>query len=259
MGSFPDEQASETLSRIPGVLMDGTTALTRGMPADDLADPADYKEWKIGIADPYQEEFIAPDKVFLLAEDGTKLWDNYTANEKMQAGYIMAPTWLTDNIMVLPGVRVERTEVTSKPRLVELFYKNNPEVVGGGKFVTGCSGNYTDVFPSLRLRFKLPMGLDLRMAGTEAISTPSFKHSVGFADLSSGSTVLRMGNPDLLPTRATNFVILENYLPRMAGVISGGSFRKENTKVAEEQAYADYMWKQPGGGDIEVETKFRSQ
>jgi len=95
----------------------------------------------------------------------------------------------------------------------------------------------------MTMRFKLPLGLDLRMAATKGIARPSFKQTVGFADLR--------------PTRSTNYdVILEHYSSFMAGVVSAGFFYKEITDVAQEQAHADYLWDSPDG-QIEVETMLR--
>ncbi|MEJ2051360.1 MAG: hypothetical protein P8Y60_16255 [Calditrichota bacterium] len=38
--------------------------------------------------------------------------ENYTADETISAGYAMAEIWATDRLMFLPGVRVERTDLS---------------------------------------------------------------------------------------------------------------------------------------------------
>jgi outer membrane receptor protein involved in Fe transport len=201
--------------------------------AEDLADPDDFKNWSIKLDDPFIIEWDPPKDLIFASDNSTTMDENYTANEDIFAAYLMAEFWLWDNIMILPGVRYEATKWDSKPRLIDAYKRNNPEDTQF--FATPASGDYDDLFPSLQLRFKLPANLNLRLSGSKAISRPSFRLLAGFNDYNDEDLELYTGNPELQPTRATNFdIILEHYQPEIASHVSVGYFNKRLTDVMQE-------------------------
>ncbi len=200
--------------------------------AEDLADPGDWKDWTTGENDDFLKEWDPPVDVYFITATSTDLDENYTATEDIISGYLMGELWVGRNIMVLPGVRVEKTAIESQSR--PLVSRLTSEDIS--------KGSYTDIFPSMHLRFKLPMDLNLRFSGTKGISRPSFREMVGFNDYDSGDLALFAGNPDLIPTRAINLdVLLEHYSPRMASYMSAGFFYKKISDVIQtvEYSYAE--------------------
>ena len=197
--------------------------------ADDLADPEDWKAWTSDENDAFLKEWDPPIDVFFITTTSTDLDENYTATEDIISGYLMGELWLGRNIMVLPGVRVEKTAIESQSRaLVSRVTEDKTSL-----------GDYTDIFPSLHLRFKLPMGLNLRFSGSKGISRPSFREMVGFNDYDPEDLELFAGNPKLIPTRATNLdIILEHYAPRMASHMSAGFFYKKISDVIQTVEYS---------------------
>ena len=205
--------------------------------ADDLADPDDFKNWSIKRNDPFIIEWDPPKDLIFASDNSTTMDENYTSEENITAAYAMGEFWFGDNVMVLPGVRLEATDWSSTPRLIDAYKRNNPEDTQF--FATSASGDYSDFFPSLQLRFKLPANLNLRLSGSQAISRPSFRLLAGFNDYNDEDLELYTGNSDLDPTRATNFdIILEHYAPSLAAHMSVGYFNKTLTDVQQEISFS---------------------
>lgn len=206
--------------------------------ASDLADPGDWKAWTVGENDEFLKEWDPPVDLFFITTTSTDIDENYTATEDIIAGYLLAEVWFGRNIMVLPGLRVEKTTIESKSRLIDSFLKNNPDREGEMSS-DPASGGYTDLFPSLNVRFKLPNDINLRLSGSKGISRPSFREMVAFNDYDPGDMALFAGNPDLIPTRATNLdVILERYDLRTASYMSAGLFYKKISDVIQTVEYS---------------------
>jgi len=202
---------------------------------DDIPYP---KEWTSLEDDAYIKEWDPPMNMTFITESSTDMWENYTANERIIGGYLMAELWWGRNIMVLPGVRVEKTSTEAESRLIEAFLKNNPEYESEQATKKG-GGSYTDIFPSLHARLKLPRDINLRLSASKGISRPSFMLMVGYNEYKSDDLELKAGNPDLVPTKATNLdIILEHYSPRMASYMSAGFFYKDIEDVMMEVNYS---------------------
>ena len=203
----------------------------------DLEDAEGYKYWTTFEQDPYLFEWDPPSGLLLESDNSTTLDENYTANETIAAAYIMSEIWLGNKLMLLPGFRMEKTKTTAKPRLTDLYLHNNPEEAGRVSAIE-ASGTYTDYFPSFHLRYKLPADINFRASYSKGISRPSFRLFVGYNDYDPNNLELVTGNPNLIPTRATNFdLILEKYSPDMASHMSAGFFMKKISDVMEQVYY----------------------
>ncbi len=123
---------------------------------------------------------------------------------------------------VLAGARVEHT--------VSRY--------GGFVTVTDANGNsstqfndvrktYTNVFPTVQLRYDLTTQLVARATYSTGIARPGFLQTIQSGQVDVGNQVVTTGNPDLRPTYGNNFdVALEYYLPEN-GIISLGAFDKQ--------------------------------
>jgi TonB-dependent receptor len=101
-----------------------------------------------------------------------------------------------------------------------------------------ASNSYTDVLPSLNLRFFLSDDLQLRFAAGKAISRPSFSQMVpyttlGFSFINSyypnavGYATASGGNPKLKPTRSTQFDTSLEWYFAPGGSVTGAVFYKD--------------------------------
>lgn len=124
---------------------------------------------------------------------------------------------------VVAGVRVEET------RAVYAAYKQDATGLTcpvNQNCPVSNGVNYTDVFPSVQLRYTFDTDLIGRAAISSTIARPGFQQITPTTSVDNNGNVTT-GNPNLKPTRATGFdLALEKYLPH-AGVLSAGVFAKD--------------------------------
>ncbi len=191
------------------------------------------KAWSITEDQDFIIEYDPPLNMVFFSESGTDIDENYLANENILAAYAMAEFWLGNKFMVLPGLRVEKTSTSTESRLVDNFRRNNPEVAEQQSSID-ATGNYTDLFPSLHLRYKLPKDINARFSYSKGIARPSFRYFVEFNDYDIEDKELFTGNKDLNPTRSMNIdVLLEHYSPMLASHMSVGFFYKKIDDVIQ--------------------------
>lgn len=216
-------------SEISSFDMDLTEEALEELAEDGIPYP---KPWTVTEDQDFIVEYDPPLNMVFFSESSTSIDENYLANESILAAYAMAEAWW-GNLMVLPGVRMERTSISTESRLVDTFRRNNPEVAESQSSID-ASSDYTDLFPSLHLRYKLPRDLNARFSYSKGIARPSFRYFVEFNDYDIEDKELFTGNKDLVPTRSTNFdLLLEHYSPSMASHMSVGYFYKQIDDVIQ--------------------------
>ncbi len=159
------------------------------------------------------------------------LIDSFKGAEKIYSGYVMNTVDL-GRLRINVGLRVENTHVDYTG------HQEGTDTTTGTTSVSTVSGssNYTDLFPSVQLRYALGSVTNIRAAVTRAIARPNY---YDLAPHISGDTcggicntltnAASAGNPNLKPQHAWNYDLLfEHYLPA-AGVVSGGLFYKSIT------------------------------
>lgn len=147
--------------------------------------------------------------------------EDYSAREDVLAAYGMT-TLDVGNLQVLAGLRLEHTSSAFEgQRLVFDAQGDWQETLP----VDGSS-RYTDLFPSLHLRYRLDQNTNLRFAATTAIARP------GFLDLAPNEFInfedqqISRGNPGLGPARSINLDVMAERYFLSGGVLSGGVFLK---------------------------------
>jgi TonB-dependent receptor len=157
------------------------------------------------------------------------LIDSFKGAEKIYAGYVMNTVDI-GRLRINVGLRVENTRVDYTG------HQEGTDTTTGVTSVSTVSGSssYTDLFPSVQLRYALGSVTNVRAAVTRAIARPNYSD---LAPHISGDTcggvcntltnAASAGNPDLKPQHAWNYDLLfEHYLPA-AGIVSGGLFYKQ--------------------------------
>jgi TonB-dependent receptor len=129
------------------------------------------------------------------------------------------------------GLRVEATHASYLGHALTSDSAGNPT---GLQAITGTK-DYTDLFPSVQLRYAIDQGTDLRLAVTRGIARPNYPD---LAPNQSGTICatcanqpslsgFTTGNPNLKAQYAWNYdVLFERYLSTV-GVLSGGLFYKD--------------------------------
>ena len=127
-----------------------------------------------------------------------------------------------DRLGVLVGARIEHTRAS----------------YAGWVDVTDAAGNttpefntlrksYTNVFPSVQLRYEFTPQLVGRGTYSTALARPGFLQTIQSGQVDIGNQIVTTGNPNLRPTYGHNFDLsLEYYLPD-SGIVSVGAFDKQ--------------------------------
>ncbi|MDR3512786.1 MAG: TonB-dependent receptor [Caulobacteraceae bacterium] len=144
----------------------------------------------------------------------------FKAREYIYAGYAQYAATV-GKFGLLAGVRVESTHAS---------YGNY--VFDGDGNQTGFSNNpknYTNVFPTVQLRYDFTPKLVLRATYSTGIARPGFNQVAGAVTVDTSNGIITTGNPNLKPTTGNNFDLdLEYYLPE-GGIVQIGAFDKEFT------------------------------
>ena len=156
----------------------------------------DYSEIKFTVYNPY-------------GSTGDPL--NYNASEIITAGYLQTKL-LKENFQLNTGVRVENTNQGYNLLNPVAGVKNIGEQV------------YTDVLPSIHLKYLLNENKNLRVSYSRSINRPSFFEIVPYKIINEEFT--EMGNPDLKHTVADNFDIRYEFFPKPAEQFLIGIFYK---------------------------------
>lgn len=166
-------------------------------------------------------DLFDPARFTLADQPGEYAAGNFDASEGIAAAYVQLNRQFTASLGVIAGVRVERTNVDYSG------YEFNIDDESVSR--TSGSRNYTDVLPSVNVRWGLSPTTVLRMAVTTSMARPNYFDLVPYREVSLEDEELATGNPDLAPTRSTNLDLsVERYFSSV-GLLSAGVFHKNIT------------------------------
>jgi outer membrane receptor protein involved in Fe transport len=139
--------------------------------------------------------------------------NSYTAHEKITAGFIQAKFMLFRSLQVLGGVRVENTQ-QDYTTVMPLTY-------------SGAYGSihYTDVLPSVHLKYLLNDRQNLRLSYFKSISRPGFGEIVPYSI--PGEDFTEIGNPNLKHVQADNLDFRYEWFMGHADQLLLGAFYKK--------------------------------
>jgi TonB-dependent receptor len=158
---------------------------------------------------------------------------SFNGSERIYAGYVMN-TVEFGRLRVNVGLRLEATHSSYTGHVAAT------DSATGATTVSQVSGtqNYTDVFPSVQLRYGVDANTNVRVAVTRGIARPNYSDLAPSLQGNVNSIYqhqysnLSAGNPDLRPERAWSYDLLfERFLPSFGGVLSGGVFYKSLSDV----------------------------
>jgi hypothetical protein len=138
--------------------------------------------------------------------------NSYTAHEKVAAGFIHAKFDLLKHLQLLGGVRVENTRQD---------YTTVMPLTFSGAYGTI---HYTDVLPSVHVKYLLADNQNLRLSYFKSISRPGFGEIDPY--LLHGEVFDEIGNPNLKHVRADNLDLRYELFPGLADQILVGAFYK---------------------------------
>lgn len=152
--------------------------------------------------------------------------NDYDANEAITAGYVMTRLNLGRRIMLLGGVRYERTENDYEAR----FTSNISGQFGQQGQVVDTTGGqtYGELLPMVHLRINMTDQLSLRLATTRTLARPLYRNLSPGGRINFGGfrASITRGNPDLKHTTAWNYDASLAFYSGRLGLISVSGFYK---------------------------------
>ncbi len=139
-------------------------------------------------------------------------FNNYNFKEDITAGYAEVKLMATTKLQIVGGVRVENTQqkyVTVMPASVD---------------AKEGTIHYTDVLPSIHLKYALTDKQNLRFSYFKSISRPSFFEIVPQEEIDENFNI--KGNPYIKHSRADNIDLRYEFFPGAADQILVGAFYK---------------------------------
>lgn len=150
-----------------------------------------------------------PFKGFIL-EDITNPTARYTAQNNLQAAYIMFDNHLLKNLRIVWGARVE---------------SNNIKLQSPGDSLELNITN-VDLLPSANFTYALTEKMNLRFAYSKTVSRPEFRELATFEYEDFITNTLIQGNPNVKRALITNFDVRWELYPRAGEVLSVTGFYK---------------------------------
>ncbi|QDO93453.1 TonB-dependent receptor [Formosa sediminum] len=173
---------------------------------------------------------------------------NFDVKENVYAGYVMTDQNITDNFSVLFGVRLEYTDVDATGN--EIVFDAEGDYAGTSPVKS--KNNYTNILPSLHLKYDVTDNTVLRFAWTNTLARPNYEDIVPFREINNEDEEIVLGNPELDPTTSMNFDVMAEHYFSSVGLLSGGVFYKNINDFIYTYQYENedgYEVYQPFNGD----------
>ncbi len=162
-----------------------------------------------------------------------ELAGNYSAHERVTAGYLRFDQNLGKKWALMAGLRIENTHIKYSGN----SYNVDEEVTTP---TAESKDSYTNVLPSLLVKYKVNNDFNLRASFTNTISRPKYSNLVPSVNISMSDNTITLGNPELKPTISYNFDLSGEYYFQSVGLISAGVFAKRINKFIVDQTLRNY-------------------
>jgi len=163
--------------------------------------------------------------------------DNYDINEKIAAGYVRFDQKLGKRLSATVGLRVERTDLKTSGYNLKLQEDVDSKLEPTGDY----KNNYTDLLPSLLLKYKINDDGNLRASVTKTISRPKYSALIANKTFNLDDHEASIGDPNTKPARAWNIDISADYYFKSVGMVSFGLFYKDIKNVNIEWSSNKYL------------------
>lgn len=163
--------------------------------------------------------------------------ENYTNNELLSAGYIMAGINLGPRITFTPGIRFEQENI----EFTSYYFDAGqgaayPKMAQANAWYdTTISRTTQHWFPMVHLKYQVTDWFDVRLARTETITRPNYNHYNPRIQVNSGGGTISKGDINLKSILSTNYDCYLSFYNNWLGLFTVGGFYKE----IENQIYSD--------------------
>ena len=177
---------------------------------------------------------------------------DYAAAEDVYSGYVMSEVRLSPKLMILPGVRFEKTfndykSITGTPTTSE---DETPNLIGARDTTGGRS--YYDILPMIQMKYKAADWFDVRASVTKTLSRPDYFSLVPWQQISILDATINKGNPNLKHTQVWNYDLFLSMYNEYGLFTMGGFYKKlwdvdyiRQSRILDGSKYNGYMLTQP--------------
>ncbi len=166
--------------------------------------------------------------------DGTEVYEeeagNYQATEQIHAAYLRFDQQLGKRWDLTLGLRMEHTRLKTSGVNYTLTEDEEESLVPTGTF----RNDYTDLLPSLLLKYKMNEDGNLRASVTRTIARPKYSALIANKSFNLADQEATIGDPNTKPARAWNFDLSADYYFQSVGLVSLGLFYKDIRNVNVE-------------------------
>lgn len=193
---------------------------------EGLVDDFQDKDFLDGSYADILGRFVNPDDFRDYLKDQSALFESeedmeesaladYDASEQVFSGYLQSKlNW--GKWTAIGGVRVEHTRLDLNGYTVNLDDESIAKIHD--------EGNYTNVLPSMHLKYAITPRTNVRMSGGVTLARPDYYDLVPYVLEEDGE--FSMGNPDLKTSVAQNFDLMAEHYFGGIGIVSAGYFFK---------------------------------
>lgn len=175
---------------------------------------------------------------------------NYEATENIYAGYLRFDQKLGESLDLTAGLRIEHTTLKTNG-----FNYNVDEDGKGSLAETGeYKNDYTNLLPSILLRYKLGNEGNIRASYTMTISRPKYSALIANKTINIADEEAEIGDPYTKPSKSHNFDLSFDYYFKSIGLVSLGLFYKDIKNVNVEAV--GYMTGEELGLSSYADTEF---
>jgi TonB-dependent receptor len=167
-----------------------------------------------------------------------ELAGNFDASENVTAGYIRFDQSF-GNLDIVAGVRAENTAINYSGKELILDEDGDVEDLVDTEEV---DHNYTNVLPSLLLKYKFGRNTNIKASITNTLARPKYIDLVPRVQVNNEDVEIEIGNPDLTPTTSINFDLMAEHYFNSIGLVSGGIFYKDISDFIVDGVQSDYEY-----------------
>ena len=162
---------------------------------------------------------------------------NYKIREQITAGYLRFDQKIGRKLSATLGLRVERTDLKTSGYNVDIPEDGDPTMKPTGDI----KSHYTDLLPSLLLKYKHSDDGSLRASITKTISRPKYSALIANKTFNIADEEATIGDPNTKPARALNIDLSADHYFKSVGLVSLGLFYKDIKNVNVEWASNKYL------------------
>lgn len=159
---------------------------------------------------------------FWLENQSASRRQDYSGEERLRAGYVMAEFNLGQRLTFLPGIRWEHEESEYNGQFVrEVGSGQTPVAID-----TTTIRDNTFALPMVHLRVKPTSWLDLRLAYTETLTRPDYFQYAPITFVNQFGTWVQAGNPSLTPAKSVNLDASLSIYHNKIGLLTVSAYQK---------------------------------